>query len=669
LPSTLTSPQPPPQQEEQQGEGEELKRLTNDLTSLQNEIKTLSQRNYFLENEQRRHQETAAVINHLNHTTRSLTATIHSKDLEVQESIGKLHSLTEKYEELSIRYTSSQTENLSLRNALRKVNGEMECVVKENNKYEDSVEEFRRMSQLHEVSLEEKERELRELRHENEKLKSSLAAVAIGREEKMRAKREGRGDGSPVEGRGTEGGAGSSSSREGGPSSAFSPMRRVEWSEDHKDTSSLSPELSGSPNKPFRAARTSGAHAGPAGLMSRSAPLPSIALSDPADQDHAVAQHPRSKRRTGGGHGSPPHGQQQQYYKGVPIEELTSRPQRGSHGHEEDSVDQKFSPSKRFSVPTAATAPSSSASLVVYPADNPVMVGLDGMKHMRNLNSQEYHRHTQHYLQTSSSSPSATILKPLSNAPVVNSSQDNSDAALGPTGGNRLPSISKDTNSNSRPSLAAPALATAPLPLSLSASDKKKSLQEKNQMIQKIIADSALRRSQMQSTTGIHQAMTGEEEFSENYPVLRLKFLSSAGSEEDESERRGQRQKGQQQKQKQKQQRGSSKSKDKKKTDAYPAATKTRGAERSDQSDHQDQRPTEGSKSPSPPRGRKKHHSSTRDSLHLKAPCSMCGMHFSGEGMKLPHSHPQPSAPSSLLMRSLSGGGENHSQASSSSGP
>ena len=170
----------------------EIKKLSKDLeqnrnekNSIQNDMFKITQKNIHLETENKRQIDTHI---HLNNTIKSLNCIIQNKETEINDLQTRINQLIEKLNELNIRYTSGQQENDSLRQSIRKINTDINSLLKENNKYEHTTVELTKINQTNELIIQEnkntistntqllnkKDNEIATLKHENDKLIEKL---------------------------------------------------------------------------------------------------------------------------------------------------------------------------------------------------------------------------------------------------------------------------------------------------------------------------------------------------------------------------------------------------------------------------------------------------------------------------------------------------------------
>jgi hypothetical protein len=308
----------------------------------------------------------------------------------------------------------------------------------------------------------------------------------------------------------------------------------------------------------------------------------------------------------------------QTYYKGIPIEQYrakTAQISSSSLGLLDDPTP--------IPVNTRHTS-AGGASLVVYPANGPVLVGLEGMKHIRNLNSKEYLRHQQHYLH---SSPTTT-LPPLANLTSENEVITTENPSKYHSGITRdingtvilheniekmlQKRINTDIELTQSPQITPHSQTQANEPLAtispkntrkargsvVSNSFKKdeadkKLLGEKKEMIEKILSENYQRKEKEKKDRLSKREESDEES------------IESLQSETSQT-------------------RGGSRPKGREPT-ADKDRTKTKESKRPNKT-------ADGSKDSSKKIPKRKY----LDPLHHKLPCSQCGMHFSGDGMKLP---------------------------------
>lgn len=571
----------------------EIKKLCNEIAAIQKENVGLSTRNSTLEIEHRR-QIDASI--HLNQTIKSLNGSIVAKDSELVESKEAYALLEDQFKELKIRLNNAQTDNESLRVALRKVNDDMQKLLKENNKYEYTQTELTKLTQSQEANLVEsknllatntallakKETELQALKVENEKMLQQL-------NETLNARRDETFPPSP---------------RQTLDISPGKTNKRLEIDE------TFSPDYS--PPSPVKSSRSRGKQQS---LMSKSVPLPAI---ETEESENAKSKKSSPSRR-------------QVYYKGVPIEDV---PIRGDDLNELEIIEPKRAGPKKSMFIVTTPHP-------VHPTDG-VVQGLEGMKRMRNINSQEYRRHTEQYLQTASANP---ILTPLAKN---SSSTGTFEGLLGaePTkkDSDRLPSISRDgstnftfskesisrsnpgsiDNSSPNDSSSSRKISTfRPSFIANSSEIRRKSMQDRQEEIQKLISLSSQRRIKSHSLSPSTQ--TSEDIDDHQNSTIHLKFGSGSRhtsshsiSSDDEISLVSE----------------TSRATKSKKVYLPPKETKPLISKGNQKPERHNPAVASKMANVSP----KKRISST-DSHSHKIPCAICGLHFSGDGLKLPHSH------------------------------
>jgi hypothetical protein len=589
---------------------------TAEHSALQNELKILSLRNTTLEADSKRSNDT---LIHLNQTIKSLHHSLQSKDSDLLDSHDTLLSHQEQFQELTLRYTSSQAEIEKLRLAVRKVNEDVQNLLKENNKFEHSNTELTKTNQNLEMNLFEmnslcskKETENSNLKSENEKLSTQLSVLREKKREQENQQHNTHISSSPPR---------ASSYLDGGSPVGKSVGRRsssVEEVDHTPGASSLSPNRSASRTQPSGSINLENS------FMSRSVPLPMIESED-------------GPRRSTKSTSSSTSSSAQVYYKGVPIEQLRSR---------SEFMDDDLPHANDLQTRGGSLSQRSSGG--VYPSGS-------------------YHDGVLKPLTKKGQQPSASVLH-----------NTESEFPSGGKGG-RLPSITRDLNVESQeqkkfsdgtnfvPFAAARSTFPSPSPSASpslvdagSASSfhnrrstnlrsantgppapgdsSRKSLQEKTQMIERIIEETSQHLSPSASNPSAQvrsfsSAPTQQLPFHSS-PLPNPSTISSDEENDSVSERRFQ------------------KSKTKSKTHKserqhHPTTT---GQGRGGDEERNNVSPV------------KKKKYLPIDSLHQKVPCAICGMHFSGDGLKLPHStssgdnHSQSSGqtcPSSSLTHSL----------------
>jgi hypothetical protein len=543
---------------------------TADLSALQNELKSLTQRNTTLESENRRQGDT---LIHLNQTIKSLHHSLQIKDTELLESHDTHLQLQDKFHELEVRHTSSQAEIIGLRCAVRKVNEDVQNLLKENNKYEHSSTELLRANQNYENNfmeinslLTKKENEILLLKTENEKL-ALVAQVRAVKESEKEEKEQQRGYTSPSSPR-----KGSSSHLELSPHKGGGGGGRGRSSLDEHVT--LSPEVSFSPSKSL-ASNQHSSSALESSLMSRSTPLP-------------VIERPAKKASSSSS---------QVYYKGVPIEQL--RP-HSEHMHGDLSDLQSSEPLTLRS--SGSLYPNEGSQESLTKKGQPVPSGPSNtdrkVSRSDRLPSITNGGVRQHKKSGSTSEDSGANFVPFGAPRSAFLSSSETPPAPQPQKKSTIVNIRASTSSSS-----------------IGSDDSvKRSVQEKSNLIQKIIEESSQRFS---SSSSLPSLRTSQQHTSSNAP------LNSSHSSDEDSDSVTSRhiQKRNQRRQKKESESGTSSS------------------------------TVLGEGGQTVKRKKKKH--LPVDPFYQKIPCAICGMHFSGDGLKLPHS----SASDTLMM-------ENHSQSS-----